>query len=565
MSPNTPLRVVVIGSVAAGPKTAARLMRLRPDAQVTVIEKGTFLSYAGCGLPYYVSGVVAEQKELMATPVGVVRDAAFFEKCKGFRVRNRTEALEIDRAGKRVRVRALDTGEEEWIPYDKLMLATGAQPVIPPIPGANLDGVFTMHSVEDAEALKERMAGSPPVVIIGGGLIGVEAAEAFADRGCKVTLIEMLPHILNMLDEDMALLVQNHMTAKGVRLLTSARAEAVEGENGKVTAVTAAGERIPAGLVLLAIGVRPNVGLARAAGLDIGPRTNAVTVDDRQRTSDPDIYAAGDCAESRHLVTGEACYVPLGSTANKQGRVAATNMAGGDSRFPGIAGSAVCKVFDFCVGRTGLTEAAAREAGFKVVTASSPGPDQAHYMPTHQTVMIKAVADAATRRLLGVQVVGPGAGDRRIDAAAMAITAGFTIDQVAEADLCYAPPYSPAMDPLITVCDILRNKLDGLITGLSPATVRAMLDRGDDFFFLDVRSPGEWEEVRLPKSTHIPLGAVRARLAEIPKDKDIVVFCKASLRGYEAARILVGAGFTRIKMLDGGVAMWPYAKETGKP
>jgi len=283
-------------------------------------------------------------------------------------------------------------------------------------------------------------------------------------------------------------------------------------------------------------------------------------VDDHMRTSDPDIYAAGDCVESINLVTGQPGFVPLGSTANKQGRVAAVNLTGGDDTFPGVLGSTVCKVFDFCVGRTGLTEREAVEAGYDVVTVLSPAPDSAHYMPTAKLIMLKLVVDRKTRKLLGVQGVGPGHVDKRIDVAAMAITAGMTVDALAKADLCYAPPYSPAMDNIITACDIARNKLDGMMDGITPMAVQAKREAKEDFVFLDVRSPAEYEESRIPGTVNVPLGALRGRVSELPADKEVITFCKISLRGYEAALVLKAAGFQKVRVMDGGLAMWPYEK-----
>jgi len=527
---------------------------------VTVLEKGQFLSYAGCGLPYYVSGIVKDQKELMSTPIGVVRDAAFFQKVKNVKVLNQTEALEIDRRGKRVRARVAGEAEDRWFDYDKLVLATGARPVLPPIPGASLQNIFTLHGVHDAEAIRALLAQGKArdVVMVGGGLIGVETTEALAQSGCRVTVVEMLPQILRMLDWEMARLVEQHMESHGVKVLTNTTVTGFEGTD-RVTGVLTTAGRLPADMVILAIGVRPNTALARAAGLALGT-TGAIQVDQTMRTSDPDIYAVGDCAETRDLLTGRPCYVPLGSTANKQGRVAAMNVCGLEDRFPGVLGSTVCKVFDFCVARTGLTEAAARELGNEITTVLAPDFDRAHYMPGARLIMTKLIVETRTRKLLGAQVVGPGAGDKRMDVAAMAITAGMTVDQLAQADLCYAPPYATAMDALITAANVARNKLDGLIPGVSPLQVKRRLDAHEDFVFLDVRSPAEHQEVRLPHSTLIPLGALRGRLGELPRDKDIVAFCKVSLRGYEAARILQAAGFTRVQVMEGGVAMWPFEK-----
>ena len=553
-------KVVIVGGVAAGPKVASKVIRLMPDAEVTVIDRGKVLSYAGCGLPYYISGVVTDQAELISTPAGVVRDPIFFQKVKNVRVMDQTEAIEIDRAAKRVRIRPPDGGEEAWLEYDKLVLATGATPVVPDLPGMDLPNIFTLHGVRDAEGIKSLLAQGKArdVVIVGGGLIGVEATEAIVQAGCRVTIVEMLPQILRILDWEIAHLVEHHLESRGVKVLTGTRVESFVGNGALKEVVTTAGT-IPADMAILGIGVRPSVSLAEAAGIEIGP-TGAIRVDDRMQTSDADIYAAGDCAESVDLLTGKPCYVPLGSTAIKQGRVAAVNLCGGHDVFPGVLGSTVCKVFDFCVARTGLTEAAAREAGYDPVVALAPAPDKAHFMPTANPLLLKLVADAKTRRLLGAQATGPGVGDKRIDVAAMAITAGMTVDQLANADLTYAPPYSPAMDNIITAANVARNKLDGHMNGVSAMEVRRMLQAGGDVVFLDVRTPGEYEQIRLPNSTLIPLGALRGRLGELPRDKPIVTFGALSLRGYEAALILRAAGFADVRVLDGGIAMWPFEK-----
>jgi NADPH-dependent 2,4-dienoyl-CoA reductase/sulfur reductase-like enzyme/rhodanese-related sulfurtransferase len=556
-----PMKVVIVGGVAAGPKVASKVIRLMPNADVTIVEKGKLLSYAGCGLPYYVSGVVEEQTELMSTPIGVVRDPVFFQKVKNVHVMNRTEATEIDRPGKRLRIKSLADGGA-WLDYDKLVLATGASPVVPPIDGLGLDNIFTLHGVHDAEGIKRVLAEQKArdVVIVGGGLIGVEVTEALVERGCRVTIVEMLPQILRMLDWEMASLVVGHMESRGVKVLTNTKVQRFEGD-GEVSSVVTDKGALPADMVIMAIGVRPNVKLAQEAGLEIGS-TGAIKIDGCMRTSDSNIYAAGDCVESVNLVTGEPCYIPLGSTANKQGRVVAVNVCGGNDTFPGVLGSTVCKVFDHCVARTGLTEADARKVGYDVTVAMGPAPDKAHFMPGAKPLLLKLIIDSKTRRLIGAESVGPGAGDKRIDVAAMAITAGMTVDELANVDLCYAPPYASAMDNIITAANIARNKLDGHMIGVSSEQVYRMLDQKEDFVFLDVRSQGEYDQVRLQGSTLIPLGALRNRLAELPNDKRIVTFCKISLRGYEAALILKAAGFNDVCVMDGGIVMWPYEKLT---
>ncbi len=557
----SPFKVVIIGGVTAGPKVASKVIRLIPNASVTVVEKGEFLSYAGCGLPYYISGQVKNHSDLMSTPMGALRDAVFFQKVKNVRILSRTEATEIDRSKKRVCVRDLTTADESCFDYDKLVLATGAFPVRPSIPGHNLDNIFCLHGVKDAEGIKDVLSAgrARDVVIVGGGLIGMETTEALVNTGSRVTIVELLPYTLRILDPEMARLVELHLESNGVKVLTNTKVTSFEGRDGKVRTVVTDKGTLSADIVIMGIGVRPNIALAQKAGLELG-ETGAIKVDTHMQTSDPDIYAAGDCVESTDILTAKPCYVPLGSTANKQGRVAAINLCGGDDTFPGVLESTVCKVFDYCVARTGLTETAAKQLGYKVTTSLAPAPDRANYMPTAKILMLKLVVDSDTRRLLGAQAVGPGAGDKRIDVAATAITAGMTTDQLANLDLCYAPPYSPAMDNIITAANIARNKLDGHMVGISAAQVQKMLAEKKDFFFLDVRSPGEYEQVRLPRAVLIPLASLRGRLDEIPAGKEIVTFGQISLRGYEAAIVLKAAGFENVRVLDGGVAMWPYEK-----
>jgi rhodanese-related sulfurtransferase len=275
------------------------------------------------------------------------------------------------------------------------------------------------------------------------------------------------------------------------------------------------------------------------------------------QTSDPDIYAVGDCAEKQHLITGQPCYVPLGSTANKEGRVAANAICGLTDAFPGVLGSAICKIFDFSVACTGLGEKAARAAGYDVVTCLSPSPDKPHFMPTAKLLVLKLIADRKTRRLLGAQATGPGTADRRIDVVATALSAGMTVDQLAHLDLSYAPPFSPAVDNLLTAANILRNKMDGFMKGVTPAEVHSMLESQKEFTLLDVRSPAECEQMRIEGAAHIPLGALRRRSNELSRDRPIVAFCKISLRGYEAALILKQAGFEDVSVMDGGILMWP--------
>lgn len=555
-----PFKVVIIGGAVAGPKAAAKILRLRPDADVTLVERNQLLAGIGCSLPYYMSGVVKNHQQLLSTAAGTVRDLVFFQHARNVHVLNQTEALAIDPVNKTVRVRDCVNSAEKGLEYDKLILATGSVPTAPAIPGADLKNVVHLHGLINAEHIKQMLAhgGAHDVVIVGGGILGVEITECLVDRGCRVTIVERQRQLLRILDWEMAALVERYLLSKGVKVMTWSEVQAFKGE-GKVGSVLTERGELPADLVIMAIGFRPDVRLAQSASLVIGA-TGAIRVDPFMRTNDPDIYAAGDCVETTHMVTGLPTYVPYGSVATKQGRVAAVNVCGGEERFAGVLHSAVCKVFDYCVARTGLTEQAALEQGFDAISVLCPAPDREHFMPNAKLIMLKLVVDRRTRKLIGAQAVGPGMGEKRIELAIVAITAGMTVDQIANLDLCYAPPYSTVMDPLITAANVARNKLDGDFVSVSPMQVHKMQQQKMDFVFLDVRTPAELEQERLPGSTPVALSNLRSRLDELPRDKEIVVFCQTSLRAYEASMILRLAGFEKVRVLDGGVAMWPYEK-----
>ncbi|NLE46297.1 MAG: FAD-dependent oxidoreductase [Chloroflexi bacterium] len=554
------IRIVVIGGVAAGPKAAARARRLDPDAEITIVEKDELLSYAGCGLPYYISGLVQDRRQLMTTPIGVLRDPKFFAQVKDIRVLNRTKAVSIDREVKEVVVESVDSGEVQRLPYDKLILATGADPVEPPIPGKDLQNVWRLKQVEDADRFRAKLQQPvcPSVVIIGGGLIGMEMTEAVVECKGAVTVVEMLPHVLPMIDADMASLVEKHMRDVGVTVVTGARVERMEGnENAEAVRVVTTKGAFDAGLVLLSVGVRPNVSLARDAGLLIGA-SGGIHVNEYMQTTDRDIYAAGDCAEKSCSIRGTECFLPLGSVANKEGRVAGSNAVGHIERFPGVLGSTALKVFDWNVGRAGLSVEQARDLGIPVISATVAAPDRPHYYPGNKPIILKLVAEKSNRRLIGIQGVGPGDVMKRVDVAITAMAARMTVDDVANLDLAYAPPYSEAMDVLIHGANVLRNKLDGLMKGITSLELQSMRTRGEDIFLLDVRSPDEHQMGAIPGSTLIPLGALRSRAGEIPRDRRVVAYCKTSLRAWEGVRILAGQGIDNVEILDGGFLAWPY-------
>jgi rhodanese-related sulfurtransferase len=374
-------------------------------------------------------------------------------------------------------------------------------------------------------------------------------------------MVEIFDQIMpRFLDREMATLAAKHLRRKGVGLALGEKVLAIEG-NGKVASVKTDKRTIPADLVLVGVGVLPNDGLAREAGLECAPK-GGILINNVGQTSDPDIYAGGDCVVNQYVnpMVEAPVFVPLGSTSNKHGRVIADHIAGRPSSFPGIAGTGVCRAFDFTLGRTGLTEAQARELEADIETAIWAGPDLPHYLPHHKPLIIKMVASRQSRKLLGVQVVGPGEASKRLDVAASGIYFQATVDDIAGLDLGYAPPYSPPIDPIATTAHVLVNKLDGIARGISSLEVKRRLDLGEDILLLDVRTPMEYQMMRLPYDNvvHIPLGALRERVGELPKDRDILAFCKVSMRGYEAQLILNAQGFDRVWFIEGGLVAWPF-------
>jgi NADPH-dependent 2,4-dienoyl-CoA reductase/sulfur reductase-like enzyme/rhodanese-related sulfurtransferase len=557
------LRVLIVGGVACGPKVACRLKRLDPAAEITVLERASDISYGACGMPYFVSGMVDRIEALSETPVGVIRDTDFFDKVKGVDILCRREAIAIDRGQKEVMVRNSDTGEESTLPYDKLVLATGGFPVRPPIPGIDADGVQTFHSLADAERLDSVLGRGDVrnVILVGAGLIGIEMAEALVERGSNVTMIEMFDWVMPaLLDEEMGLLAGRHLRANGVKLaMGAAVTEFLKDRNGALTAVKTAEAEYPADLALVSIGVRPNNALAAAAGLAMAAN-GGVIINEYCQTSDPDIYAGGDCVATPYLhpIMGRPLFTPQGSTANKQGRIIANHVAGKVESFPGVLGTVVCKAFGFTVGRTGLSESWARDLGLDVATGLWTGPDRPHYMEGAAPLAIKLVVDRKTRRLLGTQVMGPGDGAKRLDVAVTAMSLGATLEQIAHLDLAYAPPFAPPIDPLLTAVHVVQNKLDGVARGISPLEARTRIEKGE-VTLLDVRSPQEFQETGLPYDVvHIPLGMLRSKCDAIPRDKEILAFCKVSLRGYEAQRILEAKGFEDVSFIEGGIVGWPF-------
>jgi NADPH-dependent 2,4-dienoyl-CoA reductase/sulfur reductase-like enzyme/rhodanese-related sulfurtransferase len=567
MKQNTPKRIVVIGGSAAGPKAAARARRLDQAADITIVQKDTDLSMASCGYPYYVGGFFDDRRQLICTPTGVVRDPQFFMKTKGIRALTGTEAVAIDRTARTLSCRALASGETTTVAYDTLILATGALPKMPPVPGVDLEGVTTLHSLGDADALRKIRDEKriTRAVVVGGGLIGMETCEALRLAGIEITVVEMLPQILTFLDWQLAELLEGHVRSKAADVITDVSVTAFLGSGGKLEAVKLSnGAELPCELAVVAAGVRPNSALAKAAGLRIG-KLGGIEVDEHQQTSDPHIYAAGDCIEVTHRLTGLRVLAPYGDLANLQGRVAGENaVLGNCAVFPGTIQTGICKIFDYSAGSTGLSESRAREQGFpEAVSVVVAGLDKPPYMGG-KFLVSKMVADRASGLILGFQCVGPGDVSRQIAEAAMAIMGRFTVADAVNADLPYAPPFSLAIDNFIATAQVLENKMRGQMKGISAMEVKERVGRGEKPCILDVRGPDEYEAMRLGIGEKlIPLGALRSRLAELPREscREIICYCKISLRGYEAARFLEAQGYPDVKVMEGGILAWPYPRE----
>ncbi|PID72287.1 MAG: pyridine nucleotide-disulfide oxidoreductase [Desulfobulbus propionicus] len=559
--------IVVIGGSAAGAKAAAKAKRLDEFANVTIIQKDPDLSMASCGYPYYVGGVFDDRNALICTPTGVVRDATFFAKAKGITALVETEVTSINRQAKEVTCKDLPSGEEKKLPYDKLIIATGAHPNIPPIPGIELDGITTLLSMADTDYLRtirdEKKV--KKAVIIGGGLIGVETCEALQLSGIEVTVVELLDQVLPFLDWELAKLVENHMKAKGAQVLTSTGLKEFNGKDGKLTGVTLNdGTVLDCELAVMAVGVRPNSGIGKDCGLETGT-FGGITVDSYQQTSDPDIYAAGDCVEIENLNSGGKVFNPMGDQANLQGRVAGENaILGNTVTFPGTYQTGICQIFDFNAGSTGLSEKAAKRAGitdYEVVVNASP--DKPGFMGA-MLLISKLLVSTKDQRILGYQCVGPGDVSKQVATAAVAIKGKLTVEDLVNLDLPYAPPFSLAIDHFIASAHIMQNKLKGRMNGLSVVDVWEKVQNKEDVFYYDGRSPEEYEEMHLGIGENlIPLGALRDKLDALPEDKnkEIICFCKISMRGYEAANVMRAHGYTNVKVMEGGVMAWPYPRK----
>jgi len=562
---NQPKRILVIGASACGAKAASRIKRLRPDYAVTILDQGQYISYAACGIPYYLSGKVRDLDDLLKTTYGRIRDLEYFKDLKDITIHTNVRVLHIDPNTRTVGAKNLATGEALLFEYDALVLAAGASPAMPPIPGSNLKGVYHLTRMEDAAAIageiKDHERGV--AVIVGGGFIGVEAAEALTLKKWNVTILEREDQLFpGMLDFEISAMIQEHCYENRVDSEFNAEILSFEGKDGRINKVITKKNEYRADIVIVAAGLRPNTAMAEEAGLELG-ETRALKVNAHMQTSDPAIYAGGDMVENTHIITGKPCYIPLGSTANKHGRVIADNICGIHSKFPGIQGTFACKAFDYHVGSTGITETQARRMELPAFALCVCGFDKAHYYPDSQIMALKLIFENGTNKLLGLQAVGKGDVARRIDVAATAMRLNATIQDIIYLDMAYAPPFSPALDVFVTALNVAENMNSGILKPVTVMEARRLLDHEDAVLMMDVRSDLEFRRAHIehPKVINIPLDELHQRISELPRDKKIICTCLLGLRGFSAQRILDAAGFPDVCTLEGGLFLWPWKED----
>ena len=545
------MKIIVIGAVAAGTSAAAKARRNSEDAEITIYEKDSFISYSGCGMPYYLGGEVERAAEL--TP----RDPAFFQSKYNVTIKTQHEVLSIDSVKKSISVKHLATSEVFTDTYDKLIFATGARAVTPPIPGREKEHVFTLRNINDMLNIESYLNRKKPksAAIIGTGFIGLEMCESLTRLGLTVTMLEKLPQVTPGLDSDMAIHVEEHLKKSGVGVFTGVSIT----EISQNEVLLADGTAIPAELVLLSTGVRPNSELAAGAGVSLG-KSGAILVNPRMETNLPGVYACGDCIEQFHVVTGKQVYRPLGSTANKTGRIAGDCATGGTLAYRGTLGTGIFRVLGLAVGQTGLSEREAREAGYDTVVCHNTKPDKPEYLGGKE-MTIKAVADRATGRLLGAQIVGIDGVDKRIDVFATAITFGAKAEDLFYLDLAYAPPFSTTKDPVMYTGMILENAIHGERPLISAQELMQLQAEGKQVLVVDARVPAQYDKAHLEGASSVPHADIRNLADTMDKDGIVVTYCNKGTTGNAVQNILLNKGFKRVYNLSGGMKQYSAVRK----
>lgn len=541
------LKVVIVGGVAGGASTAARLRRLSEEAEIILLERGDYISYANCGLPYYIGGTIEDRDNLF------VMTPEKFKQWLNIDVRVKNEALSIDREAKEIKIINHLTGTEYSESYNYLVLSPGAEPLRPPLPGIDSLGIFSLRSVPDTDRIYNYLNAKNPqkAVVVGAGYIGLEMAENLKHRGLDVTVVELAPQVLPPIDAEMALLVQQYLRALGMNLrLGDGVKEFHQAENDSLKVELGSGEFLEADLVILSIGVKPETKLAREAGLEV---ERGIKVNASMQTSDVSIYALGDAVEVIHLVTGKPAVIPLAGPANKQGRIVANNIAGRKEEFKGTQGTSVLKIFDMTVATTGANERLLKDAGLDFHSAIIHPNNHAGYYPGASPISLKLLF-SPEGKILGAQAVGYDGVEKRIDVLATALRAGLTVYDLQELELAYAPPYSSAKDPVNMIGFVAANRLQGDSKAVDAAAIDAL--NPDQVQILDVRETEENELGQIPGTIHIPLGQLRERLGELDPQKEVITYCSVGLRAYMALRILKLNGFSNVSNLNGGYRIY---------
>ena len=534
------MKVIVIGGVAAGTKVAAKLKRVDRATDVVLYNKGENISYAGCGLPYYVGNVIEKKEEL------IVNTPEKYANLTGVTVFNGYEVTSVDKDNKTVTVVNLADGSETVDSYDKLVIATGASPIKPPVEGVDLENVYFMRTPEDAINLRAKLESTDikRAVVVGGGFIGLEIAENLSSRGIRTVVLDMAPHVLPGFDDEMCEFAEAHLADKGIMCMTGTRLEAILGEDGKVSKVKTDKRAIKADLVVMSVGIRPNTAFVKDLGFNMA-RNGAIIVDDHMATNIPDIYAAGDCVIVKNLVTGQEAFSPMGSSANIEGRILAQDLAGKDLAYRGVLGTAVCHLPELNTGRTGLNEAGAKAAGYNPISVVTVVDDKAHYYPGSSSFFIKMIADKDTHKFLGIQLLGKGAVDKVVDVAAVALTMNAKLEDLVDMDLAYAPPFSTAIHPFVTTLNVLFNKINGDYETFTPAEYAAGAHEG-------YRVIDSCIVPTITTAPYVDLTKVNGPIEGYGLDEKLLLLCNKGKRAYLLQNRMKFYGYTNTRVLEGG-------------
>jgi len=540
-------QLIIIGGVAAGTKAAAKARRESPDLKITLYTESRYISYSACGMPYYIENLIKDEKRL------IVRTPEYFKEREDIDIHIKHKVTRILPEENKVEVENLETGEKFIDEYSKLLIATGSRAFVPDIEGVKLQNVFVLKDIDDAVEIKKNIKQSKKVVIVGGGYIGLELLESFKAHDTDLTMIDRSQQILNTFDLDISSHIQNYLIEeKNINIITNESMKRLIGDSKNFVKQieTSEGKLINADMVILALGVRPNIELAKEAGIEIG-ETGAIKVNERMQTNFPDVFAAGDCVETINIVTDKSVWIPLGSTANKMGRIAAINITGGYEEFKGITGSMVVKIFDYTASKTGLSEKEAKELGYDYVIAILMHRDKSGYMPDAKEITIKMIAEKSSGRILGAQVIGKGDADKRVNVVAAALTANMTVKEFMGIDLTYAPPYSPSIDPILIAAQMLYSKLKKEVGSITPEELQKHLKQREKAAIIDIRTPSEFKAWHIENSQNVLFEDLEEKIGHA--NRETILCCEGGMESYLLTLQLMEKGYQNIRFVDGGV------------